>query len=251
MSLAGSAPLLAVSGLVVRYGPVAAVRSIDLEIGEDETVAVVGPNGAGKSSLLSAIAGLVRPAAGTIAFAGRPLAWLALEDVVRQGIALVPEGRHIFASLTVLENLLLGATVRSDTPAVRSEIDRLFATFPILGARRKQPAGQLSGGEQQQLAIARALLSRPKLLMLDEPSLGLAPAIVDQVYELLRSIREEGVALLLVEQNAARAFALADRAHVMAGGVFTLAGAPAEIASHASFDAAYFGLTEPAAAAAP
>jgi branched-chain amino acid transport system ATP-binding protein len=251
MSLPGSAPLLAVSGLVVRYGPVVAVQGVDFEVREGETVAIVGPNGAGKTSLLSAVAGLVPPAAGTIAFAGKPLTDLVLEDVVRQGIALVPEGRHIFASLTVLENLLLGATVRTDALAVRAGIERLFATFPILAARRKQPAGQLSGGEQQQLAIARALLSRPKLLMLDEPSLGLAPAIVDRVYALLRSIREEGVSLLLVEQNAARAFALADRAYVMAGGVFSLAGAPAEISSHASFDAAYFGMSEPAAAAAP
>jgi branched-chain amino acid transport system ATP-binding protein len=251
MSLAGSAPLLAVSGLVVRYGPVAAVQGVDLEVGEGEAVAIVGPNGAGKTSLLSAIAGLVRPAAGTIAFAGKPLTEFALEDVVRQGIALVPEGRHIFASLTVLENLVLGATIRGDTPAVQADIDRLFATFPILAARRKQPAGQLSGGEQQQLAIARALLSRPTLLMLDEPSLGLAPAIVDRVYALLRSIRENGVSLLVVEQNAARAFALANRAYVMAGGGFALAGVPAEIASHASFDAAYFGMSEPAGAAAP
>ena len=141
---------------------------------------------------------------------------------MRQGIALVPEGRHIFASLTVLENLLLGATLRSDA-AVRCRHRRALRDFPILGQRRNQPAGQLSGGEQQQLAIARALLSRPRLLMLDEPSLGLAPAIVDQVYALLRSIRDEASPLLVVEQNAARAFALADRACVMSGGVFALA----------------------------
>ena len=173
-------PLLEVSGLVVRYGAVTAVRSIDLAIGEGEIVSIVGPNGAGKTSLVSAVAGIVPPAAGTIVFAGKSLAGIALEDVVAQGIALVPEGRHIFASLTVTENLMLGATVRADADGVRADLDRSFEMFPILGARRRQPAGQLSGGEQQQLAIARALISRPRLLMLDEPSLGLAPTVVEK-----------------------------------------------------------------------
>ena len=153
----------------------------------------------------------------------------------------MPEGRNIFGSLTVMENLRLGATVRRDA-SVSSDIDQVFADFPILGERRDQPAGQLSGGEQQMLAIARAMLSRPRLLMLDEPSLGLAPAIVDKVYELLRQIRDQGVSLLVVEQNASRAFALADRACVMNSGAFTLTGAPAEIERHDAFDAAYFGV---------
>ncbi len=179
-------PLLEVSGLVVRYGAVTAVRGVDLQVGEGEIVSIVGPNGAGKTSLISAIAGIVPPAAGSIVFAGKSLAGIALEDVVARGLALVPEGRHIFASLTVMENLMLGATVRRDADGVRADIDRLFAMFPILGQRRRQPAGQLSGGEQQQLAIARALLSRPRLLMLDEPSLGLAPTVVEQVYALLK-----------------------------------------------------------------
>ena len=164
---------LSVAGLVVRYGAISAVRDVDLDVPENEIVAIVGPNGAGKSSLLAAIAGIVTPARGEIAFAGKSLTLLSLEDIVRQGVALVPEGRHIFASLTVHENLLLGATIRSDAAAVRFDIAGLFDRFPILGQRRNQPAGQLSGGEQQQLAIARALLSRPRLLMLDEPSLGL------------------------------------------------------------------------------
>jgi branched-chain amino acid transport system ATP-binding protein len=234
------APLLSVEGLVVRYGAVTAVRSVDLKVREGEAVAIVGPNGAGKTSLLSAIAGIVAPAGGSIAASGKALTRLPLEDIVRHGIALVPEGRHIFASLTVLENLTLGATVRSDAAGC-ADIDRFLATFPILGERRNQPAGQLSGGEQQQLAIARALLSRPKLLMLDEPSLGLAPVVVDHVYAVLASIRTEGVAMLLVEQNAARAFALADRACVMRGGAFVLEGTPAELVRRADFDAAYFG----------
>jgi len=238
-------PLLKVSGLVVRYGAVTAVRGVDLSVDDGEIVSIVGPNGAGKTSLVSAIAGIVPPAAGSIAFAGMPLASIALEDVVARGIALVPEGRHIFASLTVTENLLLGATARRDAGGVRADIDRSFAVFPILGERRRQPAGQLSGGEQQQLAIARALLSRPRLLMLDEPSLGLAPAIVDQVYVLLRSVRDQGVTILLIEQNAERVFGISDRVHVMSGGEFGLSGSAAEIRADRRFDAAYFGFHVP------
>jgi branched-chain amino acid transport system ATP-binding protein len=241
-------PLLEVSGLIVRYGAVNAVRGIDLLVNEGEIVSIVGPNGAGKTSLISAVAGLVAPAAGSIVFAGKSLAGIALEDVVARGLALVPEGRHIFGSLTVLENLMLGATVRTDADDLRADIDRSLATFPILGERRRQPAGQLSGGEQQQLAIARALLSRPRLLMLDEPSLGLAPTVVDQVYTLLKSVRDRGVAILLIEQNAERVFGLSDRVHVMSGGEFGLSGTAAEIKNDWHFDAAYFGvhMREPA-----
>ncbi len=235
-------PLLAISGLVVRYGAVTAVRGIDLHVDEGEIVSIVGPNGAGKSSLISAVAGIVAPAAGTMMFGGKSLGGIALEDVVGRGIALVPEGRHIFASLTVSENLLLGATTRRDAKAVPADIDRLFAMFPILAERRRQPAGLLSGGEQQQLAIARALLSRPRLVMLDEPSLGLAPTVVDRVYELLRTIREQGMTILLVEQNAERVFGVSDRVYVMSGGEFALSGAAAAIKNDPRFDAAYFGV---------
>jgi branched-chain amino acid transport system ATP-binding protein len=237
-----AAALLAVTGLSIRYGGVEAVRGVDFAVATGEIVAIVGPNGAGKTSLLSAIAGIVPLAAGRIDFDGRTLAGLALEDVVARGIALVPEGRHIFASLTVEENLRLGATIRDDGEAVRADFERFYRTFPILGERRAQPAGQLSGGEQQQLAIARALLSRPKLLMLDEPSLGLAPAIIDQVYLLIGEIRAGGVTILLVEQNAERAFSIADRVYVMSGGVFALSGTPAELHRDPHFDAAYFGI---------
>ena len=240
--MSGGAALLSVSDLVVRYGAITAVHGVGFEMREGEVLAIIGPNGAGKTSLLAAIAGIVKPASGSVTFAGEGLGPLALEEVVGEGIALVPEGRHIFATLTVHENLLVGATVRTDKSAVRTDIERLFETFPILGQRRNQPAGQLSGGEQQQLAIARALLSRPRLLMLDEPSLGLAPSIIDQVYALLRSIRDDGITILLVEQNAERAFAIADRAHVMSGGVFGLGGTPAELVGNAGFDAAYFGI---------
>jgi branched-chain amino acid transport system ATP-binding protein len=237
-----SVPLLDILALVVRYGAVTAVRGVDLAVGEGEIVTIVGPNGAGKTSLLSAVAGIVRPAAGSIAFGGEPLGGVVLEDVVGRGIALVPEGRHVFASLTVAENLLLGATVRRDAAAVRADIDRYFAMFPILRERRAQPAGLLSGGEQQQLAIARALLSRPRLLMLDEPSLGLAPSVVDQVYTLLGTIRTQGVTILLVEQNAERVFGISDRVYVMSGGAFTLSGTATEIRNDPGFDAAYFGV---------
>jgi branched-chain amino acid transport system ATP-binding protein len=236
------AALLAVSGLVVRYGAIAALRGVDIEVRTGEIVSIVGPNGAGKTSLLAAIAGIVPVAAGTVRLAGEPLSGIALEDVVARGIALVPEGRHIFASLTVAENLALGATVRRDAAEVRRDMERFYATFPILGARRRQPAGLLSGGEQQQLAIARALISRPRLLMLDEPSLGLAPAIIDQVYDLLRAIRAEGVTILLVEQNAERAFAISERSYVMRGGEIVLHDRPAALKADPNFDAAYFGI---------
>ena len=241
-------PLLAVTQLTVRYGSITAVHGVDLQIRAGEVVAIIGPNGAGKTSLLSAIAGIVRPAGGEIEIAGRPAAGIVLSDIVRHGVALVPEGRNIFGSLTVLENLRLGATARRDD-AVAGEIERVFATFTILGERRAQPAGQLSGGEQQMLAIARAMLSRPRLLMLDEPSLGLAPTMVERVYALIGTIRAGGVAIVLVEQNAERAFAIADRACVMSHGAFTLAGTPSEIRASGRFDAAYFGIAMEAAPA--
>jgi branched-chain amino acid transport system ATP-binding protein len=249
--MTSGAPLLSVSGLVVRYGAVTAVREVDLDIAEGEIVGVVGANGAGKTSLMLTVAAIITPAAGTVTFAGRPLGGIALEDVVAQGIALVPEGRHIFASLTVMENLLLGATIRRDSRAVAADLDRFFGMFPTLAERRRQPAGQLSGGEQQQLAIARALLSRPRLLMLDEPSLGLAPLVVDQIYKLLETIRAQGVTILLVEQNAERVFGIAQRVYVMSGGKFALGGDAAEIRGHPRFDAAYFGVRMREAASEP
>jgi len=236
------APLLDVRGLDVRYGAITAIHGVDLHIHAGEIVAIVGPNGAGKTSLLSAIAGLVKPVAGTISLAGKSLAEVGLENVVRHGVAMVPEGRNIFASLTVLENLQLGATIRRDD-AVAGDMEGFFSTFPVLGERRNQPAGLLSGGEQQMLAIARALLSRPRLLMLDEPSLGLAPRIVEQVYEELERIRKDGITILVVEQNASRAFGLADRAYIMSHGAFTLSGTPEALRAHEDFDAAYFGVS--------
>ncbi|MDE1990957.1 MAG: ABC transporter ATP-binding protein [Rhizobiaceae bacterium] len=243
MTIAGaSSPLLSIDNLVVRYGQITALSSISLHVGEGEVVSIVGPNGAGKSSLLGAIAGLVQPSGGHITFAGEPIAPKALERTVRRGVALVPEGRHVFGGLTVLENLTLGATVRSDHNAVKDEIARFFDIFPILGERRNEAAGRLSGGEQQMLVIARAMLSKPRLLMLDEPSLGLAPKVTDRVYELLAEIRARGLTILVVEQNAPRALKAADRTYVLNGGRVRLAGASVALAADPGFEAAYFGL---------
>lgn len=234
--------LLAVDGLVVRYGRIAALGGVSIHVDGGEIVAIVGPNGAGKSSLLAAIAGLVRPASGSIAFAGEDTIGQPLEQTVRRGIALVLEGRHVFAGLTVLDNLKLGAAARSDAAQIEKDIAEQFEIFPILAERRRQPAGRLSGGEQQMLVIARALLSRPKLLMVDEPSLGLAPLMTERVYEVLAEIRKRGVSVLVVEQNAPRALQAADRTYVLNGGRVGLSGPSGELAGDPDFEAAYFGL---------
>lgn len=234
--------LLAVDGLVVRYGRIAALGGVSIHVDGGEIVAIVGPNGAGKSSLLAAIAGLVRPASGSIAFAGENTIGKPLEQTVRRGIALVLEGRHVFAGLTVLDNLKLGAAARSDAAQIEKDIAEQFEIFPILAERRRQPAGRLSGGEQQMLVIARALLSRPKLLMVDEPSLGLAPLMTERVYEVLAEIRKRGVSVLVVEQNAPRALQAADRTYVLNGGRVGLSGPSGELAGDPDFEAAYFGL---------
>lgn len=236
-------PMLSVRDLHVSYGPVTALRGVSFDIASGQCVALIGPNGAGKSSLLTAIAGAVRARRGEIWFFGRALTTLSIEDILRSGVALVPEGRDVFATMTVEENLHLGATIRRDDKAVRADIGDLYQLFPRLQERRCQPAGYLSGGEQQQLAIARALMCRPRLLMLDEPSLGLAPAITKQVFNILRRLRERGTTILLVEQNAGRALEIADRAHIIRDGTIRLSGTPAELVGAPAFDAAYFGVT--------
>ncbi len=234
--------MLRVENLHLAYGRVTALRGVSLAVEPGAMVSIIGPNGAGKTSLLGAIAGDVAAQSGRILFDGAELRGLPSDAIVRRGIALVPEGRHIFASLTVRENLTLGATIRADRAAARADIDRFLSIFPILRERAGQPAGRLSGGEQQQLAIARALLARPRLLMLDEPSLGLAPKIIDQVYDYLAEVRREGVAVLVVEQNAGRALAASDSIHVLNGGTVRLSGSGAEVMHHAGFDSAYFGV---------
>src|SRR5690606_34911075 len=205
-------------GLTARYGPVVAVRDLSLEVTEGQVVALLGPNGAGKTTTLSAVMGLVPPAAGQVHFEDRDLTPLGPEDTVRAGIALAPEGRRILRTLTVLENLELGATFRTDRAAVARDLDGLLQRFPVLGDRRTQLAGTLSGGEAQQLAIARALMARPRLLLLDEPTLGLAPQLVDRVFEIVEELRREGLTVVLVDQNATRVMTLADRTYVLRQG---------------------------------
>ncbi len=233
--------LLRVDQLEVRYGQLAAVRGVSFHVDAGELVGVIGPNGAGKSTTLAAIAGLLRPAAGSIEFDGESIAGSKPDAIVRRGIALVPEGRHIFGSLTTEENLQIGASIRRDRAGIASDIERVLTVFPRLRDYLKTSAGRLSGGEQQQLAIARALLARPKLLMLDEPSLGLAPIIVDRVFDTVAELRREGVTVLLVEQNARVAVELADRTYVLRQGAVARAGSRAELAQDAGFQEAYLG----------
>ena len=240
-------PLLQIDDLVVHYGRIAALNGVSLTVDPGEIVAIVGPNGAGKSTLLSAVAGIIRPLSGRVAFRGAPVAGQALEQTVRRGIALVPEGRHVFSGLTVAENLRIGAVTRKDHAAVAAEIDRFMQIFPVLGTRRNELAGRLSGGEQQMLVIARAMLSDPALLMLDEPSLGLAPNITDRVYALVADLRARGLTVLVVEQNADRALRAADRTYVLNAGRVRLAGPSADLAADPGFEAAYFGIAEGAA----
>jgi branched-chain amino acid transport system ATP-binding protein len=233
-------PLLSVAGLGVRYGAIQAVRGIDLAIEAGEVVAVLGANGAGKSTTLKAIVGLV-PSTGEIRFDGAPLSGVATERIVRRGVTLVPEGRRVFPSLTVMENLTLGAAACADRRAAARVRAEIFELFPILAERRGQAAGTLSGGQQQQLAIARALVSQPRLLLLDEPSLGLAPQIVDGIFDLILRLKERGQTILLVEQNAAAALDVADRAYVLANGAITMHGPAVDLRESEQVAHAYLG----------
>jgi branched-chain amino acid transport system ATP-binding protein len=235
------AALLEVEGLRAGYGPVRALHGVDVEVAEGGVVAVLGPNGAGKTTILRALTGMVR-ASGRITFAGRRLLGLPTERIVRLGVAHVPEGRGTFPALTVDENLRLGAYLRRDSAAVRADLDRWYTVFPRLADRRGQAAGSLSGGEQQMLSIARALLLRPRLLLLDEPSLGLAPKVVRELFEVLGRVkREQRTTMLLVEQNANLALELADQAYVLEAGRTVLAGPAAEVRTDEQVRRAYLG----------
>jgi branched-chain amino acid transport system ATP-binding protein len=234
--------MLQIDDLWVSYGRVPALHGISLHVDEGEAVTMVGPNGAGKTTTLSAIFGLVKPAAGTIVFEGRSLLGESPEKILRRGLALVPEGRHIFGTLSVAENLQLGSTARKDRTAAANDLEGVLERFPTLKAYYTRTAGTLSGGEQQQLAIARALLSRPRLLLLDEPSLGLAPVVIDVVFDALEELRKEGVTILLVEQNAARAIEFADRAYILRTGRVAHSGPRDEILRMEDFEAAYLGV---------
>jgi branched-chain amino acid transport system ATP-binding protein len=233
--------VLEVDGLEVRYGRVPAVRGLSLEVRRGEVVAVVGPNGAGKSTTLLTVMGVVRPAAGEVRFVGRSLAGMAPEEIARLGIALVPEGRHIFGRFTVEENLRLGLVGRRSREGVERDLGRVFELFPIVEQFRHRQAGALSGGQQQQLAIARAFLADPELLLLDEPSLGLAPTVVEAVFATLAEIRDQGVTIVLVEQRAQLAVAFADRTYVVANGELRLTLGPGDEADTDIMTAAYFG----------
>jgi branched-chain amino acid transport system ATP-binding protein len=230
--------MLELRGIRVGYGRTEVVHGIDMSVGRGEVVGMIGPNGAGKSSILRSICGLVRPTAGETVFEDRVLTGMASEQIARLGLALVPEGRHIFKTLTVAENLRLGASGEGEGAAW---IERTLERFPILRERARQRADRLSGGEQQQLAIARALVGRPKLLILDEPSLGLAPKMIDVIYELLQGLRDEGVTMLLVEQNAARTIDFSDRCVVLSTGRIRAQGSRGELQRNPDVLRAYLG----------
>jgi branched-chain amino acid transport system ATP-binding protein len=231
--------ILRVDSLSVAYGPVSAVRDVTLEVGRGEIVGLIGPNGAGKSTTLHAIMGLVRPAGGSVTLAGRPLTGRRPEQVARAGIALVPEGRRIYADLTVDENLRLGFAARRERAGEKEDLEAVFELFPIVREFRRRHAGALSGGQQQQLAIARAMVARPDVLLLDEPSLGLSPTMVDVVFGALEAIRERGLAVLLVEQRAQRTVALADRTHVLGSGELRVTLSPSDAGDTERMIAAY------------
>lgn len=236
-----SEALLQIAGLKVRYGAIEAVKSLDLHINEGERVTLIGANGAGKSSSLKALTGLLPAAAGQIRFAGRSILNLAPHERLTLGIAMVPEGRGIFARMSVLENLQAGAFLRRDPQQVNLEIRQLFEHFPRLEERLQQSAGLLSGGEQQMLALARALLSKPRLLVLDEPSMGLAPIMVEKLFQVIDDVCRQGMTLLLVEQNARLALQVTDRAYVMDTGRISLSGASDQLLDHPEVRSAYLG----------
>jgi branched-chain amino acid transport system ATP-binding protein len=236
-----SPPVLQVADLRVHYGAIEALRGITLEVPAGEVVALIGANGAGKTTTLRAISRMLRPSGGTIRFLGEDVTRLASHELVARGMAHAPEGRGIFLNLTVQENLGLGAYLRRDSAAVAKDQARSFELFPILAERRTQVAGTLSGGEQQMLAVARALMSRPKLMLLDEPSLGLAPQVVERIFAVLREVNEGGVALLLVEQNAHKALQLAHRAYVLETGAVVMRGTGKELLASPEVRRAYLG----------
>ncbi len=235
--------MLELENVHVRYGAIAALRGVSLRVNQGEMVGLIGVNGAGKTTTLMTIAGVLKPTQGTITLEGQSIVGHSPEDIVRQGIALVPEGRRIFPGLTVEENLRLGAAIRTDRAEIQRDIDEMCTRFPILGERLKQPGGTLSGGEQQQLAIARGLMSRPSLLMLDEPSLGLAPMLVTEMFELVAQLRETGVTILLVEQNVERTLGIADRAYLVNTGQVEFEGPAEELRQRVDVVSAYLGRT--------
>ncbi|GKX65955.1 ABC transporter ATP-binding protein [Inconstantimicrobium mannanitabidum] len=233
--------MIKIDNLVVSYGGIEALKGISLEVPKGKIVTLVGANGAGKSTTLKSIVGLVKPKSGTINYEGIDLIKLSTESMVSKGIALVPEGRRVFADLTVLENLKIGAYTRKDAKGIAEDLEKIYTLFPRLKERTWQAAGTLSGGEQQMLAIGRALMSRPKLIMMDEPSLGLAPIIVKELFGIIKKINEEGMTVLLIEQNANAALKIADIGYIMETGKITLTGSGKELLNNDEIKKAYLG----------
>ena len=233
--------MLEVEGLVCRYGKVEAVRGLTMTVRQGELVALIGANGAGKTTTLKAISGLLPPAAGRVAFLGEDITRASARRILELGLAHCPEGRRVFPHMTVAENLEMGCYLRRDGPAIASDLDGLYARFPILAERRHQAAGTLSGGEQQMLAISRALMSRPKLVLFDEPSLGLAPNLVERTFDIIKGIRAAGVTVVMVEQNAFAALELCDRAYVLEQGRVALSGTGGQLLHDPHVKSAYLG----------
>lgn len=233
--------MLRVEDINVYYGAIHAIKGISLEVNDGEIVALIGSNGAGKSTTLRTISGLMRPKKGRIMYDGEDITGVPAHKIVGKGLCQVPEGRHVFANMTVLENLELGAYLRNDKDGIAKDMEAVFEKFPRLLERKNQIAGTLSGGEQQMLAMARALMSRPKLLLLDEPSMGLAPLLVKEIFNIIKEINASGTTVLLVEQNANMALSIADKAYVLETGRITLSGTAAELASSEEVRKAYLG----------
>jgi branched-chain amino acid transport system ATP-binding protein len=233
--------LLKVTGLKVAYGGIQAVKGVDFEVREGELVSLIGSNGAGKTTTMKAITGSLPINDGDIEYLGKSIRGQGPWDLVRQGLAMVPEGRGVFARMSITENLQMGAYIRDDKAGILQDIDKVFSIFPRLKERRDQLAGTMSGGEQQMLAMGRALMSRPKVLLLDEPSMGLSPIMVDKIFEVVRDVSAQGVTVLLVEQNASRALSIADRGYVMESGVITMTGDAKTMLKDPKVRAAYLG----------
>ncbi|MBR4696028.1 MAG: ABC transporter ATP-binding protein [Selenomonadaceae bacterium] len=233
--------MLKIDTINVYYGAIHAIKGISLEVREGEIVTLIGANGAGKSTTLRTISGLLKPKSGKISFLGKDIAGKPAHEIVREGISQVPEGRRIFAEMSVLENLELGAFIRKDADGIKEDMEMVFRRFPRLEERKAQQAGTLSGGEQQMLAMGRALMSRPKLLLLDEPSMGLAPLLIREIFSIIEDINKTGTTILLVEQNANMALSIADRAYVLETGRITLSGDAAKLAASEDVRKAYLG----------
>jgi branched-chain amino acid transport system ATP-binding protein len=233
--------LLKVSGLKVAYGGIQAVKGVDFEVHEGELVSLIGSNGAGKTTTMKAITGGLGANEGDIQYLGKSIKGQGAWDLVKQGLVMVPEGRGVFTRMTITENLHMGAFIRNDKAGVLADIDKMFVLFPRLKERRDQLAGTMSGGEQQMLAMARALMTQPKVLLLDEPSMGLSPIMVDKIFEVVRDVAAQGVTIVLVEQNASRALAIASRGYVMESGLITMTGKGQDLLTDPKVRAAYLG----------